>query len=51
APYLAPTPHRGKRNESLYLLKVVDKLAAIYNCTAADIAKATTQNARDVFGI
>jgi len=51
APYLAPTPYRGKRNESLYLLKVVDKLAAIYNCTAADIAKATTQNARDVFGI
>jgi Tat protein secretion system quality control protein TatD with DNase activity len=31
SPYLAPVPFRGKRNESSYLLNVIDKLAIIYN--------------------
>lgn len=51
APYLAPVPHRGKRNESSYLPLVVNKLAQIYRVTPAEIAAITTQNSKDVFGI
>jgi TatD DNase family protein len=51
APYLAPVPFRGKRNESSYILKVLDKLADIYNLTPQEIAKITTQNSIDIFGI
>lgn len=51
APYLAPVPHRGKRNESSYLPLVVDKLSQIYELTPSEIASITTQNAKDVFGI
>jgi TatD DNase family protein len=36
SPYLAPVPFRGKRNESSYLLNVIDKLAIIYNLTAKE---------------
>jgi len=51
APYLAPTPFRGKRNESSYITKVLDKLANIYKLTPQEIAAITTQNSKDVFGI
>ena len=51
APYLAPTPYRGKRNESSYLTLVAQKLASIYDCPVEDIAKITTKNSKDVFGI
>lgn len=51
APYLAPTPFRGKRNESSYITKVLDKLADIYKLTSQEIAAITTQNSKDVFGI
>ena len=51
APYLAPTPFRGKRNESSYITKVLDKLADIYNLSPEEIAETTTQNSKDVFGI
>tara|TARA_R110000868_G_scaffold118512_4_gene314246 strand:- start:22848 stop:23624 length:777 start_codon:yes stop_codon:yes gene_type:complete len=51
SPYLAPIPFRGKRNESSYLLNVIDKLAAIYNLSAKDIANVTTENSRMIFGI
>jgi len=51
APYLAPTPFRGKRNESSYITKVLDKLAEIYKLTPQEIAKITTQNSKNVFGI
>lgn len=51
APYLAPTPFRGKRNESGYITKVLDKLAEIYNLTSEEIAEITTQNSKNVFGI
>ncbi|MBW1294744.1 TatD family hydrolase, partial [Aquimarina litoralis] len=50
-PYLAPTPYRGKRNESSYLIEVVNKLAEIYNTSPDEIAKITTQNSKDIFGI
>ncbi|APZ46181.1 hydrolase TatD [Polaribacter reichenbachii] len=51
APYLAPTPFRGKRNESAYLTNVVDKLVDIYGISYQEIAEITTQNSKDVFGI
>jgi len=51
APYLAPTPFRGKRNESSYITKVLDKLAEIYKLTPQEVAKITTQNSKNVFGI
>lgn len=51
APYLAPVPYRGKRNESSYLVEVLNKLAEIYNSTPNDIARITTENSREIFGI
>ena len=51
SPYLAPVPYRGKRNESSYILNVLDKLVNIYNLTPQEIAQITTQNSKDIFGI
>jgi TatD DNase family protein len=51
APYLAPAPHRGKRNESAYVVLVAQKLAGIYDCTLEQIAQITTENSKEVFGI
>ena len=50
SPYLAPVPHRGKRNESSYLDLVVGKLVNIYNKDFAEIDKITTENAHRIFG-
>lgn len=50
SPYLAPTPFRGKRNESSYITKVVEKLSEIYEITTEEVASITTQNSKDVFG-
>lgn len=50
APYLAPVPHRGKRNESSYIPLIGTKIAEIKNCSVAEVAEATTQNARAIFG-
>ena len=49
SPYLAPAPYRGKRNESSYMTKVVEKLVEIYNLSEKEIAQSTTQNALSVF--
>ncbi|AWI24781.1 TatD family hydrolase [Flavobacterium pallidum] len=51
APYLAPVPFRGKRNESSYISNVVAKLSEIYGLPAGDIAHITTENSKAVFGI
>ena len=51
APYLAPTPYRGKRNESSYITNIIDKLVDIYDLTFQEIAEITTQNSRDIFGV
>ncbi|MDO6490234.1 MULTISPECIES: TatD family hydrolase [unclassified Cellulophaga] len=51
APYLAPTPFRGKRNESAYLINVAKKIADIYNKDIKEIAEITTKNSIDVFGV
>ncbi|MFT3919150.1 TatD family hydrolase [Cloacibacterium sp.] len=50
SPYLAPVPHRGKRNESSYLDLVVGKLVNIYNKDFAEIDRITTENAHKIFG-
>ncbi len=51
APYLAPVPYRGKRNESSYLINVLDKLVDIYRVNPEEIARITTQNSREIFGV
>jgi TatD DNase family protein len=51
APYLAPTPFRGKRNESSYITNVIDKLVGIYNKSFEEIATITTENSKSVFGV
>ena len=49
APYLSPVPYRGKRNESSYILYVLEKLADIYGVSKNSIAEITTQNSKSVF--
>ncbi len=51
APYLAPTPFRGKRNESSYLLNIAQKVSEIYQLPIQEVAKITTKNSVDVFGV
>jgi TatD DNase family protein len=51
APYLAPVPYRGKRNESAYLIEVAERLSELTGQSLADIAARTTQNSKNVFGI
>tara|TARA_B100000929_G_scaffold285189_1_gene268452 strand:- start:1079 stop:1846 length:768 start_codon:yes stop_codon:yes gene_type:complete len=51
SPYLAPKPFRGKRNDPVYILKVAEKLAEIYNMPVEKIAEITTKNSKEVFGI
>jgi TatD DNase family protein len=48
-PYLAPTPHRGERNESRLMIFVVQRLAEIYEKTTEEIIAQTTKNARALF--
>ncbi len=50
APYLAPVPFRGKRNQPAYLLKVAEKISAIKNISVEEVAKITTENSRMIFG-
>jgi len=51
APYLAPAPHRGKRNESAYLHYVVAKLSEVFRISQEMIAEKTTINAQKLFNI
>ena len=51
SPYLAPTPHRGKRNDSSYLIYIVDKLSEIYGVENHEIASITTNNAKELFNL
>ena len=48
SPYLSPSPHRGKRNESSYITYVIDKLSDIYGLSNSDIIYQTSLNANDV---
>ncbi len=51
APYLAPTPFRGKRNEPAYLTYVIQKLADIKKTTVENAAAITTANTKKLFGL
>jgi TatD DNase family protein len=51
APYLAPVPHRGQRNESSYLTLVIEKLSEILAITPAKVADRSTSNAKRLFKI
>ncbi len=48
-PYLTPVPHRGKRNESAYVVHTCAKVAELLGCTTAKVAEATTKNAESMF--
>ncbi len=50
SPYLAPTPYRGKRNESSYLTLVAQKIAEIKELSIEEVAQLTTENAKRLFG-
>ncbi len=49
APYLAPVPYRGRRNEPVYIWKTAEKIASIYGVTLEEIVKKTRENALDSF--
>jgi TatD DNase family protein len=49
SPYLAPTPYRGKRNESAYIPIIANRLSDIFETSIENIAKITTENAKKCF--
>jgi len=49
SPYLAPSPYRGKRNESAYIRLIAEKLAQIKNVDLSEIARITSANAQKIF--
>ena len=51
APFLAPVPHRGKRNEPAYVRLVAERLAELRGVTLDEVAAVTSENARRVFGL
>lgn len=51
APYLAPVPHRGKRNETAYMKIVAEKLANFWEMSLEEVAEITSQNAMQLFDI
>lgn len=51
APFLAPHPYRGKRNEPAYVKLVAEKLAELKGVTYDEIAKITMENGKKLFGI
>lgn len=51
APYMAPVPMRGKRNESAYLVHVIQRMAESMGCSTQEVAEQTTRNALRVFDI
>ena len=50
SPYLAPSPFRGKRNESSYLPLIADKLSEIYKLDVSEISRITKKNSYEIFG-
>ena len=49
APYLAPVPHRGKRNESAFVIEVLRKIAVIYNVSEQQAEDITNSNTKRIF--
>ncbi len=50
APYLAPVPYRGKRNEPSYLALIAQKIAEVLDMPIEEVARITTENAEAVYG-
>ena len=51
APYMAPVPYRGKRNESRWMRYVAERLAQVYDCSVEHVIEQTTANAKALFVI
>ncbi|MDD6382581.1 MAG: TatD family hydrolase [Selenomonadaceae bacterium] len=51
APYMAPVPMRGKRNEPAFVRFVAEKVAELRGCSLAEIAQVTTRNAEDLYAL
>jgi TatD DNase family protein len=51
SPYLTPVPHRGKSNESSYLIYVAQKIADLHQTSLETVATVTTENSKTVFGV
>jgi TatD DNase family protein len=51
APYMAPVPQRGQRNESAYIRHVITRLAEAYGVSEEEICQKTNENVQKVFGI
>ena len=51
SPYLAPVPFRGKRNESSYIIYVLEKLSELYKVPKEEVASVTTNNAKKMFSL
>lgn len=49
APYMAPVPHRGERNESAFIVHIIEKMAECYGVTAEEVGRITTDNANRLF--
>lgn len=51
APYMAPVPMRGKRNESAFVRYIIDRLAMCYGISSEEVATETTLNAKRIFSL
>ncbi|HVR03464.1 MAG TPA: TatD family hydrolase, partial [Polyangia bacterium] len=51
APYLAPIPHRGKRNEPAYIVETLRVLAEVRGAALGEVEAATADNTRRLFGL
>ena len=51
APYVAPAPYRGRRNEPAYVLEVAKKIAELKEKSFEEVTRQTTANARTLFGV
>jgi TatD DNase family protein len=51
SPYLAPVPHRGKRNETAYLSIIANKIAELHQIAVEEVGRITTQNSKKLFNL
>lgn len=51
SPYLAPPPHRGKRNEPAHVVRIAEQLAELHGCSLEQMGRVTTRNASTLFNL
>ena len=51
SPYMAPVPHRGERNESAFVIHVLNRMAEAYGITTEELASYTNRNVERIFGV